>query len=574
MTKKYKSEKIRNVIFIQRHIKEYLKNKKLFHKKVDNSDTNNLEESSSMNLRNINYKKYQKNIPNNSYQRRNTDLVNIESKNISSYSKIEKEYESNNSKINSINKNESINSYYLNYQIKQSKKSINIKINNNSNITSRNNICLNQRNESSEDYIMSETEHNIPKFGISKINKFNKGNNNLEERYKEYSNIDSNINNNKDISFDSIIYSVDKTKINLKEIFLRSVNIKLIKSFLSVKKRFFLINFILILSQRISKYINQYAFFYLLNIYTNHHLLNDKFKTCIFFKTIKRLALLNKEKDNNISNELKIFIKNNIPKCLNNNIKNNKFYIPYINTSIEQKLINTQLFPNINNSSDSKKKLSTFIQNFLKSEKNKSISLYSIITYMIKNKLHNSNIFTIIRYIDSFYDLLNNNCASEKNCFNEQKEPEYNFQENIYILNKDRFASNNTIYYSNFNSNMYEISNDFDICEEKINENDFKYAINEIVSLNSENNSKIFVERNSDHIENLSNDEKNNNNNNKVNENDFWNNEDIIVTNNNVINKGSDCISKINDNTDNIIKRNKNHGIVDYLNRNKKIENP
>ena len=571
MTKKYKSGKIRNVTFLQRHIKEYLKNKKFFYKKVDHYDSNNLEVSSSMNLRNINDKKYQKNIPNNSYQRRNTDLVNIESKNISSYSKIESENESSNNKINSINKNESINSLYLNYQIKQSKKSSKIKINNNSNIKSRNSIGLNHRNESSEDYVMSETEHNIPKFGISKISKFNKGNKNLEERYKEYSNIDSNINNNKDICFDSIIYSVDKSKINLKEIFLRIVKIKLIKTFLSVKERFYLINFILILSQRISKYINQYVFFYLLNIYTSHHLLNDKFKTSIFFKTIKRLGLLNKEKNNNISNELKIFIENNIPKCLNNNKESNLFYIPYINNNIEQKLINTQIFPNINNSIDSKKKLSTFIQNFIKSEKNKSISLYSIIAYMIKNNLHNSNIFTIIRYIDSFYDLLNNNCASEKNCFNEQKEPEYNFQENIYILNKDKFASNNTIYYSNFNSNMYEISNDFDICEEKSNQNDLKYAINEIVSLNSENNSKIFVERNSDDNDILNSDEKYND---KENEDDFWNNDDIIVTNNNIINKGSDCITKKNDNTDNIIKRNKIHGIVDYLNRNKKIENP
>ena len=552
MTKKYKSGKIRNVIFLQRHIKEYLKNKKFFYKKVDHYDSNNLEVSSSMNLRNINDKKYQKNIPNNSYQRRNTDLVNIESKNISSYSKIESENESSNNKINSINKNESINSLYLNYQIKQSKKSVKIKNNSNNNIKSRNSIGLNQRIESSEDYVMSETEHNIPKFGISKISKFNKGNKNLEERYKEYSNIDSNINNNKDICFDSIIYSVDKSKINLKEIFLRIVKIKLIKTFLSVKERFYLINFILILSQRISKYINQYVFFYLLNIYTSHHLLNDKFKTSIFFKTIKRLGLLNKEKNNNISNELKIFIKNNIPKCLNNNKESNLFYIPYINNNIEQKLINTQIFPNINNSIDSKKKLSTFIQNFIKSEKNKSISLYSIIAYMIKNNLHNSNIFTIIRYIDSFYDLLNNNCAGEKNCFNEQKEPEYNFQENIYILNKDKFASNNTIYYSNFNSNMYEISNDFDICEEKSNQNDLKYAINEIVSLNSENSSKIFVERNSDDNDILNSDEKYND---KENEDDFWNNDDIIVTNNNIINKGSDCISKKNDNTDNNKKK-------------------
>ena len=552
MTKKYKSGKIRNVIFLQRHIKEYLKNKKFFYKKVDHYDSNNLEVSSSMNLRNINDKKYQKNIPNNSYQRRNTDLVNIESKNISSYSKIESEYESNNNKINSINKNESINSLYLNYQIKQSKKSVKIKNNSNNNIKSRNSIGLNQRIESSEDYVMSETEHNIPKFGISKISKFNKGNKNLEERYKEYSNIDSNINNNKDICFDSIIYSVDKLKINLKEIFLRSIKIKLIKTFLSVKERFYLINFILILSQRISKYINQYVFFYLLNIYTSHHLLNDKFKTSIFFKTIKRLGLLNKEKNNNISNELKIFIENNIPKCLNNNKESNLFYIPYINNNIEQKLINTQIFPNINNSIDSKKKLSTFIQNFIKSEKNKSISLYSIIAYMIKNNLHNSNIFTIIRYIDSFYDLLNNNCAGEKNCFNEQKEPEYNFQENIYILNKDKFASNNTIYYSNFNSNMYEISNDFDICEEKSNQNDLKYAINEIVSLNSENSSKIFVERNSDDNDILNSDEKYND---KENEDDFWNNDDIIVTNNNIINKGSDCISKKNGNTDNNKKK-------------------
>lgn len=570
MTKKYKTEKIRNITFLQRHIKKYLKNKNLFHKKVDNFDTNNLEASSSMNLRNFNYKKFQKNIPNNSYQRRNTDLVNIESKNISSYSKIESEYESNNNKINSINKNESINSLYLNYQIKQSKKSVKIKINNNSNTKSRNNICLNQRNESSEDYVMSETEHNIPKFGISKISKFNKGNNNLEERYKEFSNIDSNINNNKDIFFDSIIYSFDKSKINLKVIFLRSVNIKLIKTFLLVKERFYLIKFILILSQRISKYINQYAFFYLLNIYTSHHLLNDKFKASIFFNTIKRLEILNNEKNNIISNDLRIFIKNNIPICLNNNTKGKQFYIPYINTSIEQKLINMQLFPNINNSIDSKKKLSTFIQNFIKSEKNKSISLYSIISYMIKNKLHNSNIFTIIRYIDSFYDILNNNVACEINCLNEQKEPEYNFQENIYILNKDKFASNNTIYYSNFNSNMYEISNDFDICEEKNNENDLK-AINEIVSLNSESSSKILVEKDSHDIDILSSNEKYNG---KVNENDFWNNDDIIVTNNKVINKGSDCISKINDNTDNIIKRSKIHEIANYLNRNKRIENP
>ena len=569
ISKKYKADKIRSVTFLQRHIKEYLKNKKLFFKKICNSDSNNLE-SSSMNLRNANYKKYQKNIPNNSYQRRNTDLVNIESKNISSYSKIENEYESSNNKINSINKNESINSLYLNYQINQSKKTIK-NIINNSSIKSRNNSCLNQRNESSEDYVMSETEHNIPKFGISKISKFNKGKNNLEERYKEYSNIDSNKNNNKDIVFNSIIYSVDKSKINLKEIFLRTVNTKLIKTFLLVKERFYLIKFILIFSQRISKYICQYVFFYLLNIYTNHHLLNEKFRTSIFFNTIKRLGILNKEKNNTISNELKIFIQKNLSKCLNNNTNNNKFFISYINSSIERRLINTQLFPSINNSNDSKKQLSNFIQNFIRNEKNKTISLYSIITYMIKNKLHNSNIFSIFRYIDSFYDLLNRNGGCEINCLNEQKEPEYNFQENIYILNKDKFTSNNTIYYSNFNSNMYEISKDYEICEEKCNENDIKFITNEILSLNSESSSKIFVEKNSDDIDIVISDEKYND---KVIENDFWNNDDIIVTNNNVINKGNDCISKINNNTDNIIKRNKINGIVDYLNRNRKIENP
>ena len=543
MTKKYKTEKIKKVTFLQRHIKEYLKNRKLFPKKVGNSDSNNMEISSSMNLRNINYKKYQKNIPNNSYQRRNTDLVNIESKNISSYSKIENEYESNNNKIDLINKNESINTFHLNYQINQSKKSIKVKINHNSNTKSRNNIYLNQRNESSEDYVMSETEHNIPKFGISKISKFNKGNNNLEERYKEYSNIDSNINNNKDISFDSIIYSEDKPIINLKDIFLRAINIKLIKSLVSVKNKFYLINFIMVICQRISKYVSQYVYFYLLDVYSNHHLLNEKFKTSIFFSTIKRLVLLNNQKNNNLSNELKIFIQKNIPNCLNNT-NNNKICIPYINTIIEERLVYTQLFPNINNSKESKKQLSTLIQNFIKNEKNKTISLYSIITYMIKNRLHNSNIFTLIRYIDSFYDLLNKNDINDIKCFNEQKEPEFNFQENIYILNKDKFSSNNTIYYSNYNSNMYELSKDFDICEEeKSNENDLKYKVNEKGSLNSENSSKIFVEKDSDDVDILSNVE-----------NDFWNNDDILVTNNNVINKGSDCISRVNNNSDNIKK--------------------
>ena len=250
-------------------------------------------------------------------------------------------------------------------------------------------------------------------------------------------------------------------------------------------------------------------------------------------------------------------------KGLISNINNNKFFIPYINSSIERRLINTQLFPNINNSNDSKRQLSNFIQNFIRNEKNKTISLYSIITYMIKNKLHNSNIFSIIRYIDSFYDLLNSNGGCEINCLNEQKEPEFNFQENIYILNKDKFTSNNTIYYSNFNSNMYEISKDYEICEEKCNENDIKFITNEILSLDSESNSKIFIERDSDDIDIVISDEKYNN---KVNENDFWNNDDIIVTNNNVINKGNDCISKINNNTDNIIKKNKILGIVDYLN--------
>ena len=558
ISKIYKTKKyINKIILLQRKIKDFLQNGLYIHNRnVSNYfkyfNVNNMELSSSINQRYSNSKKYQKSIPISS-RNRNRDLCNIESFNNSSYCNIANEYESNHKKIKSINKNDCINSLYLNYQMEQMKKLIKHKGKNNI-ININNKPKINNFQSYEIDYnLTNEKTHKLPKNSFSKIYKYSKykKNNNPYERYnEEYSN-NKNDNNvdNKDLSLNSIFSSLNNEKeysnctnnknqndkiiyLFLKEIFNKSIRNKIISNLLIIYRRFSLINYIMMIFQRISKNINQFVFLTLKDKSFKKFFIKDKININIFFNTIKRLILLNRAY---MPKEIKILI-DSIPKYTNNNINEAICFIPYIKLNIEHNLINNQLF-NDNNNND----LSKFIQLFIKNEKRDFITQDIINKYMLKNKLYNRNIFTIVRYIDALYENSikknNNNIYDNKNklklnLLNEQKEPEYNFQEKIYIIKDNKVISDDI-------SNNLSEEND---CFSMSYENKYLECVN--------NSGRGILEQNFYN---------------------FWKDDDISVTNNNIINKCNEHVSlthsKRNQQQRNI-NINKIYGLIDYFNHN------
>ena len=178
ISKVSKNRNINNkIILLQRKIKEFIRGKKIIrNKKISYYEkfcnVNNIETPSSVNPNKyINSNQYKNSIP-ISTRSRNRDLCNIESFNNSTFSNIANEFESNNKKI--INKDESINSLYLNYQNIRQQKLMKYQDKN------KNNNKIIQSQEINYN-ITNEKTHHLPKKSISKLSKYI--NNNSTDRY-------------------------------------------------------------------------------------------------------------------------------------------------------------------------------------------------------------------------------------------------------------------------------------------------------------------------------------------------------------------------------------------------------
>ena len=500
-----KSKKIMiYIILLQRKFREFLKIKK---SRYNNSY-----------FKNFGHKKNKKNIP-HSHQR-NKDLCNVDSYTNSSFLNIANESESNHKKIIAINKNDSIKTLYLNYKMNQEITNFQYCQKNDDNMINKENNLndISQKSSYNEEFYNDEKFHNLPKNAFLKKHNFNK---NDYDRYNEET-INQDEDNGKDIYLISPFYSLKNEKENpkskiidnnnnlkIKEWFFKNIHKKFIFFFKVINRRFYLINFINMLVQRLLKNINQFVFFSLMNKYFS---ININIKENIFFNTIKRLKSL---KGVSIPKEVKNLIDENIPIFLNK--KKNSYFFSYIKPQNEENIIEIQLFH------DNEWQFLNFIQYFLKEEKNKILNKVVINNYLTKNKIYNRNIFTIIRYIDSLADNLANIYSGKSKNLNlinmkEQKAPKYNYLEKFCCLNS---YQNNMQNKNNINKND-ELLNVDDKSKNKIN------VAGNIKIINNESNNKKYKRRTDIFFNKIS-----------FGYNDFWNEDDIFISNNKIIKESS-----------------------------------
>ena len=501
-----KSKKIiNNIILLQRKFRKFLRNRYIYN--------NNC-------LNHFNNQKKKKSKP-HSHQR-NRDLSYIDSYNNSKAHNIANEFESNRKKLITINKNDSIKTLYLNYQKNLQINNFQYNPENEGNINKEEKKIndISPKSSFNEELDSNEKFHYLPNNGFLIRHKYNQNNLMNFDRYNEESTNQDvfNCNNGKDRYLISSFFSLNDDKEtpksikinNLKEIFFKNFHKKIIFALKITKIRLYLINFINMLAQRLLKNINQYVFFIFLKKYNSK---NENIKENIFFNTIKRLKSLTKAY---IPKEIRILIDNNIPIFLNK--KQSTYFISYIKPSYEKNLVNTQLFQN------KEWLFLNFIYYFLKEEKNKVLNKVLINNYLTRNKIHNRNIFTIIRYIDSLavnlaniYDNKTKNSKLIK--LGEQKGILNNYLEKAICFKP------------------YKNKNDY-----KNNSND------EIVNIGDKSKSNINVE---DNLNNIDDESINNNHKNykirsiiTFKKNDFWNEDDILISNNKIINKEKSNILK------------------------------
>ena len=178
---------------------------------------------------------------------------------------------------------------------------------------------------------------------------------------------------------------------------------------------------------------------------------SDNFDKIFFFDTIKRHIKIN-ELDNNLSsdNEINKLLKENIPDYFNNYPKMN--YIPYIEENNEENLINKQLY------SFDDEKLAEYIHKCYQIEKNiKTITPDIIKKRLILEPIKYQNLFTITRYMDNLCDdyIKNNIC---KNCYCKNNEfclsgCKYHNMNNLIFLNKNH-KDDKIINNDNLNENL------------------------------------------------------------------------------------------------------------------------
>ena len=236
----------------------------------------------------------------------------------------------------------------------------------------------------------------------------------------------------------------------IKKMFSNYISFKLSKLFISTLNRVNLFYFIKILVQRIKKNINEFIYIKLFDIKNEN---NNAYSN--FFKTIWRHIKINI----NQKNEICLLLKKNIPKFFKNIFSQN--YIPYINNSQENNLVNTQLF--LNNTDG----LVNYIFYFLENDKkyNININKKTIIIHLNEYNLKNRNIFCLTRYIDSLYNDLINKKIKEFG-ENDNYNDENNYKENYYIQTEENNDTKNKDFLKSIKNN-FEINRTNTYCIKK-----------------------------------------------------------------------------------------------------------
>jgi hypothetical protein len=142
--------------------------------------------------------------------------------------------------------------------------------------------------------------------------------------------------------------------------------------------------------QKIQKVNRQFAF---------HKIKGEGFtKHKNMYYDVIKTYLNNKDLYINDNNDVSKLLKDILP--FYSNMYNKYKFIPYIKSTDEDKLVNTQLFRHDENSNN----LISFICNYLKLEKKTSNFTEDLIKYHLhKNPIKNFNIFGLTRYINSLY---------------------------------------------------------------------------------------------------------------------------------------------------------------------------
>ena len=388
------------IILTQKIIRDYIINKKDINYKINLKKTNS--DNKCNNLTNDTSKGKNNNENNNNINNKNNKNNNNNNNNISEFdikdnhnNTVDIIIGSNiNSNINSNCKDKNENSFIYNnvttfsfdFKIHDNDNSIPIMENSNS----KNSIKLNISNNDNDN-----------------DNDINDNNENIVDDYN-ISNINNNITNFLSFSSKNMLLSNDRYDYcsKLKSLFVTSITNKLSKFLILILNRLHLFDFIKTLSQKVNKSANQYIFQILLNIYKNQKEYINNNYDLFFFTTLKRHIIYN---SNNKENEIKNLLKENIPKCFDNNNYANKnniksMKIPYINKINQNNLINTQLFLKNDNN------LINYIFNFFVNEKGTCVLSKEILRKrLIKYKLKNRNIFTITKYMDEVYNSIINN---------------------------------------------------------------------------------------------------------------------------------------------------------------------
>ena len=297
-------------------------------------------------------------------------------------------------------------------------------------------------------YMKNKTLNNYYYFSFKKLISSKNDNNN---------NISANFNSNLKKSFKKEESRATYDK--LRKIFIFYIAQKLSKFFILLLNKLNLFNLIQMLSQRIMKNINQYAFYL---IYNNNKINDNKINNnnkIFFFDSIRSQIKVNLDIDKNNKNEISILLRTNIPKLFLDDF--NKKYIPYINSIQEKNLINTQLFLYNN------EKLINYIIYFLEKRKGEKINdkIKAHYKKYIKNdlnlhKLKNRNIFGITKYINNLCHNFALNpkiqLITDKESFHSENIEEDNLSENDFEKERINDSDNCQINVKNFKTKFFQ----------------------------------------------------------------------------------------------------------------------
>ena len=231
-----------------------------------------------------------------------------------------------------------------------------------------------------------------------------------------------------DIFNKNVINKNNKTIYFLRNLFKNNIIHKLYLIFLKMKYNYINFgNFINAICKCYIKYKKR-IFIEYLNIYNNKN--NNNYKKRKNFMNIILRHINIFKKNNNIKNEVIELIEKNLPENININqiSSNNQYMLLNISLKQEENLLNSQIFQNNDNN------LINYICLFFKYEKNKNNINYNFVyNRLIKEPLKFRNIFTVVRYIDSLDDKINNNKICMK-CFCKRNEKKCKLNCNCHYI--------------------------------------------------------------------------------------------------------------------------------------------